>query len=308
MGINKMRDYGRQSNKKRVLQFCSVIFLLGVFAGIIVYLRFAPLMPGLLAGLFPTPIPPPTSGPAVYLLKTGDLPDGSKLKQYQEVPHPQGTDYAVSFTMPDGLQVYSKISCSTTLPVPGRLPDLSQQWPDTVRVAAPTVGQESMTVHGPVIGKPSVTVIFNQGQCGGMIQVIGSDDAATTDLAINFARTVAARVALTVFPTLSATQQAECYKTIELSVSNSEFGPPVTAYSPSDAIIPMVSNPIACGPAAVKLIESDGKTMMEQSFGVASGTTGYGDYNAARNLAPGDYKMELWYGDNLLKTIHLTVR
>lgn len=302
-----MRYYDGQSNKKRVLQCCSVIFLLGVFAVVIAYLLLAPLMTDLLAGLFATPNPPPTSGPAVYLLKAGDLPDGSKLIQYQEVPHPQGTDYAVSLTMPDGLQVYSKISCSTTLPVPGRLPDLSQQWPDTVRVAAPTVGQESMAFHGPVIGKPSVTVEFIQGQCGGMIQVIGSDDAATTDLAINFARTVAARVSLAAFPTLSATEQAECYKTIELSVSNIEFGPPVTAYSTNDTIFPMVSNSVDCGPAAVKLIDSNGKTVMEQSFGVASGTTAYGDYNAARNLATGDYKLELWYGDILLKTIHLTV-
>lgn len=303
-----MRDCGRQSNKKRVLQCCSVIFLLGVFAVVIVYLLFAHWMPGLLAGLFATPIPPPTSGPAVYLLKAGDLPDGSKLIQYQEVPHPQGTDYAVSFKMPDGLQVYSNIHCSTTSS--GRLADLSQQWLDTVRVAAPTVGQVSMTFHGPVIGKPSVTVGFIQGQCDGMVQVIGSDDAAATDLAINFARTVAARVPLTAIPTLSATQQAECYKTIELSVSNIEFGPPATMYSTSDAILPMVSsrNPIACGPATVKLIDSDGNTVMEQSFNVASGTTGYGDYNAVRNLATGDYKMELWYGDKLLKTIHLTVR
>jgi len=302
-----MRDNRRQSSKKWILPCCSVIFLLGVVVVIIVYLHFSPLMPGLLAGLFPTPTPLPTSGPAVYLLKAGDLPDGSKLIQYQEVPHPQGTDYAVSFTMPDGLQVYSKISCSTTLPVPGRLPNLSQQWPDTVRVEAPTVGQESMAFHGPVTGKPSVTVEFIQGQCGGMIQVIGSDDATTTDLAINFARTVAARVSLTAFPTLSATEQAECYKTIELSVSNTEFGPPVIAYDTSDAIFPMVSNSVGCGPATVKLIDSDGNTVMEQSFGVASGTTGYGDYNAARNLAPGDYKMELWYGDNLLQTIYLTV-
>jgi len=298
-----MRYYDRQSNKKRVLQCCSVIFLLGVLAVVIAYLLLAPLLPGLLAGLFATPNPPATSGPAVYLLKEGDLPDGARLLQYQEVPHPQCTDYAVSFIMPDGLQVYSKVCCSTTSP--SRLTNL--QWSDTVRVDAPPVGQESMTFHGPVIGKPSVTVTFIQGQCSGMIQVIGGDDAAATDLAINFARTVVARIPLTAFPTLSATEQAECYKTIELSVSNIEFGPPVTTYNTSDAIFPMVSNPIDCGPAAVKLIDSDGKTVMEKSFGVASGTTGYGDYNAARNLATGDYKLELWYGDILLKTVHLTV-
>ena len=31
----------------------------------------------------------PTSGPAVYLLNEGDLPDGARLIEYQEVPHPR---------------------------------------------------------------------------------------------------------------------------------------------------------------------------------------------------------------------------
>ena len=206
--------------------------------------------------------------------------------------------------MPDGLQVYSKIRYSK-YPIKG-MTDL--QWEDTVRVDAPTVGQESMTFHGPVMGKPSVTVTFTQGQWEGMVQVIGSDDAAATDLAINFAQTIAARVPITAPVTLSSTEQAECYKTLELSVSNIEFGPPATTYRTNDAIFPMVSNPIDCGPAVVKLIDSNDKTVMEQSFSIPGGTTGYGDYNAARNLATGDYKMELWYGDILLKTIHLTVR
>lgn len=251
-----------------------------------------------------TPAQPPTSGSAVYLLNEGDLPDGAKLVQYQEVPHPQGTDYAVIFRMPDGLQVYSKIRYSK-YPIKG-MTDL--QWEDTVRVDAPTVGQESMTFHGPVMGKPSVTVTFTQGQWEGMIQVIGSDDATATDLAINFARTVAERVPFTAPITLSAAEQSECYKTLELSISNIEFGPPATTYHTSDAIFPMVSNPIDCGPATVRLIDSDNKTVMEQSFSVAGGTTVFGDYNAARNLATGDYKMELWYGDILLKTILLIVR
>ena len=254
-------------------------------------------------GLQP-PAQPPASGPAVYLLSEGDLPDGSKLTQYQEVPHPQGTDYAVIFRMPDGLQVYSKIRYSK-YPIKG-MTDL--QWEDTVRVDAPTVGQESMTFHGPVMGKPSVTVTFTQGQWEGMVQVIGSDDAVATDLAINFAQTIAARVPITAPVTLSSTEQAECYKTLELSVSNIEFGSPATTYRTNDVIFPMVSNPIDCGPAAVKLIDSDGKTVMEKSFSIPGGTTGFGDYNAAKNLAIGDYKMELWYGDMLLKTILLTVR
>jgi hypothetical protein len=294
----------RISSMKKVGKSCLVIFLLGVLAVIIVGFLLAPRLEGSLAGLFATQTPFPTSGPAGYIIRAGDLPDGTRLLQYQEVPHPQGTDYAVSYKMPDGLQVYSKIGYMAS---PGRMADLSLQWPDTVRVDAPTVGQESMTFHGPVIGEPAVTVEFFQGQYSGMVQVIGSDDTATTDLAINLARTMAARVPLTPIPALSATEQYECYTTMELSVSNSEFGPPVTRFHASDAIFPMVSNPIDCGPTTVKLIDGNGNTAAEKSFNIAAGSTGYGDYNAARNLAPGDYEIELWYGDIVLKTINLTV-
>ncbi|MDO9128848.1 MAG: hypothetical protein Q7U34_03180 [Anaerolineales bacterium] len=289
---------------KRFFKFCSVIFVLGTLALVIGYLLLAPRVTGLLAGLFASPTPPSTSGLAGYILQSGDLPEGARVLQYQEVPHPECTDYAVSYTIPDGLQIYSKICCTAS---PGRIADLSQQWPDTVRVDAPTVGQESMTFHGPVIGKPAVTVVFIQGQCSGMVQVIGNDDAATTEFAVHLALTVAERVPLTTFPTLTGTQQAECYKTMELSVSNKEFGEPVTTFHAGDGIFPMVSNPIECGQGTVRLIDSGNNTVMEKTYSVAGGMNGYGDYNAARALAPGDYKMELWYGELLLKTINLTV-
>ena len=259
-----------------------------------------------LAGLLPPPAQPPTSGPAVYLLNKGDLPEGSKLTQYQEVPHPGGTDYAVIFSMPDGLKVYSKVSYSKYAIKAMRELDWGE---DTVRVDAPTVGQESMTFHGPVMGKPSVTVTFTQFQWEGMVQVIGSDDDAATDLAINFAQTIAARVPFSSPVTLSSEERADCYKTAELSISNIQFGQPVTDYKPNDAIFVMGSSPIDCGTSAdVRLVDSDGKILKEQSFIITEGTCGLGDYNAARNLAKGEYRMEMWYGEILLKTINLTVR
>ena len=259
-----------------------------------------------LAGLLPPPAQPPTSGPAVYLLNKGDLPEGSKLTQYQEVPHPGGTDYAVIFSMPDGLKVYSKVSYSKYAIKAMRELDWGE---DTVRVDAPTVGQESMTFYGPVMGKPSVTVTFTQFQWEGMVQVIGSDDDAATDLAINFAQTIAARVPFSSPVTLSSEERADCYKTAELSISNIQFGQPVTDYKPNDAIFVMGSSPIDCGTSAdVRLVDSDGKILKEQSFIITEGTCGLGDYNAARNLAKGEYRMEMWYGDILLKTIYLTVR
>ncbi len=295
----------RHGGTKCGLQCCLAVFLLGTCAVVAMGALSVFLLPGLLAVLSATPIPPPTGGIAVYLIKESDLPAGAKLSQYQEVPHPQCTDYAVLFQMPNGLQAYNKVCCSTSSV---GLADLSTAWSDTVRVAAPTVGEKSMAFHGPVMGKPSVTITFVQGQCEGMIQVIGSDDAAATDLAVSLARTAAARVPRTAPPTPSDTERAECYKSIELAISSSEFGPPTTAFSTSDVVFPMVTNRVDCGQARVKLIDPNGKTAMERSFNVAAGTTGYGDYNAAKNLAPGVYKMELWYGDKLLKTIQLTVR
>jgi len=276
---------------------------LSIFAVVLVLLALTGCC---LAGLLPPPAQPPTSGPAVYLLNRGDLPEGSKLTQYQEVPHPGGTDYAVIFSMPDGLKVYSKVSYSKYAIKAMRELDWGE---DTVRVDAPTVGQESMTFHGPVMGKPSVTVTFTQFQWEGMVQVIGSDDDAATDLAINFAQTIAARVPFSSPVTLSSEERADCYKTAELSISNIQFGQPVTDYKPNDAIFVMGSSPIDCGTSAdVRLVDSDGKILKEQSFIITEGTCGLGDYNAARNLAKGEYRMEMWYGDILLKTIYLTVR
>jgi len=295
----------RQGSAEWGIRCCAAVLALGICAVVTIGALSVFLLPGLLAELSATPMPPPTGGPAVYLIQESDLPAGAKLSQYQEVPHPQCTDYAVLFQMPNGLQAYDKVCCSTS---PVGVADLSTAWPDTVRVAAPTVGEKSMTFHGPVMGRPSVTITFVQGQCEGMIQVIGSDDAAATDLAVSLARTAAARVPRTALPTPSATEQAECCKSIELSVSNREFGPPTTVFSTSDGVFPMVTNGVDCGPAGVRLIDPNGKTAMERTFGVAAGSTGYGDYNAAKNLAPGVYKMELWYGDKLLKTIQVTVR
>jgi hypothetical protein len=108
--------------------------------------------------------------------------------------------------------------------------------------------------------------------------------------------------------TLSSTEQKEDYKTLELSVSNVEFGQPATTYHTDDAIFPMVSSPVDCGQATVKLVDNAGKIVMEQSYSIPVGSTSFKDYNAAKDLAAGEYKMELWYEDMLLKTINLTVR
>lgn len=278
--------------------------MLGALMLIIGYVLFAPRVSNLLAELFASPTPPPTSGLPGYLLQPGDLPEGARVLQYQEVPHPDCTDYAVSYMTLDGLQVYSKICCSGS---PLGVADLSLQWADTVRVDAPTVGQESMTFHGPVIGKPAVTVSFIQGQCSGMVQVIGKDDEVATGFAVSLARSMVERLPLYVVPTLTGTQQAECYKSMELIVYNIDFGEPVSVFHGGEKIYAMVSDPIECGQATVRLVDSGDNTLLEKTYSVAGGMNGYGDYNAARNLPAGEYKMELWFGEMLLKTKVVTV-
>jgi predicted small lipoprotein YifL len=121
-----------------------------------------------LAGLLQPIAKPPASGPATYLLNEKDLPAGSRLTQYQRVPHPEGTDYAVTFSIPDGLQVYSKICCKTNPPAAAEI-DLNDT--ETVRIDAPTVGQGSLAFHGPVMGQPSVTVTFIQGPWEGWVRL-----------------------------------------------------------------------------------------------------------------------------------------
>lgn len=289
---------------KRFLKCCSLVIVLGALVLIIGYVLFAPRVSNLLTELFASPTPPPTSGLPGYLVQPGDLPEGTRVLQYQEVPHPECTDYAVSYMTPDGLQVYSKICCSAS---PLGVADLSLQWADTVRVDAPTVGQESMAFHGPVIGKPAVSVSFVQGQCSGMVQVIGKEDEAATGFAVSLARSMVERVPLSVVPTLTGTQRAECYKTMELIVSNSDFGEPVSMFHGGEDIYAMVIDPIECGQATVRLVDSGGKTLLEKTYSVAGGMNGYGDYNAAQDLAAGEYKMELWFGEMLLKTKVVTV-
>jgi len=102
---------------------------------------------------------------------------------------------------------------------------------------------------------------------------------------------------------------ADCYKTIDAWVSKSEFGPPTTTFSRTDGIFPVVANPTDCGLVSAKLLDPNGKILKEKSSIIkGGGLNGYGDYNPSKNLPPGSYKMQFWYGENLLKTIQLTIQ
>lgn len=101
----------------------------------------------------------------------------------------------------------------------------------------------------------------------------------------------------------------DCYKTIDAWVSKSELGPPATTFSRTDGVFPVVTNPTDCGPVNAKLLDPNDKTVMERTYSVkGGGRNGYGDYNPTRELPPGSYKMQFWYGENLLKTIQLTIQ
>lgn len=101
----------------------------------------------------------------------------------------------------------------------------------------------------------------------------------------------------------------DCYKTIDAWVSKSELGPPATTFSRTDGIFPVVTNPTDCDPVNAKLLDPNDKTIMERAYNVKGGSrNGYGDYNPTRKLPPGLYKMQFWYGENLLKTIQLTIQ
>jgi len=101
----------------------------------------------------------------------------------------------------------------------------------------------------------------------------------------------------------------DCYKTIDAWVSKSDLGPPATTFSGTDGVFPVVKNPTDCGPVNAKLLDQNDKTIMERTYSVkGGGRNGYGDYNPSKNLPPGSYKMQFWYGENLLKTIQLTIQ
>ena len=95
---------------------------------------------------------------------------------------------------------------------------------------------------------------------------------------------------------------------IEVWVAKVEFGPPATQFSTTDGIYPVVNSSADLDQRVkVSLIDANNETLTEKSFNVRQGGNGYGDYNQGRNLTPGSYRVEFWYGDTLLKTIQITV-
>jgi len=102
---------------------------------------------------------------------------------------------------------------------------------------------------------------------------------------------------------------ADCYSTIDGWVSKNELGEPATTFTKGDGIFPVVTNPTGCGQVTVKLLGPGDSVVMEKSYGVVGGgRNGYGNYDPDKNLQPGEYKMQFWYGENLLKEITLSIK
>ncbi|MBA4318948.1 MAG: hypothetical protein C0412_11160 [Flavobacterium sp.] len=87
------------------------------------------------------------------------------------------------------------------------------------------------------------------------------------------------------------------------------MGEPITTLSQTGGIFPVLTNPTDCGVLSAKLVDSKDQTVLEKTYNVVGGgRNGYGDYNPKKNLAPGSYKMEFWYGKTLLKSIQLIIQ
>jgi len=109
--------------------------------------------------------------------------------------------------------------------------------------------------------------------------------------------------------TPGASAPTDCHTTIDAWVSKSELGQPETTFSKTDGMFPVITNPTGCGAVNARLAESSGQTLLEKAFVVVGGgRNGYGDYNTNKNLTPGSYEMQFWYGEILLETIPLIVQ
>lgn len=95
---------------------------------------------------------------------------------------------------------------------------------------------------------------------------------------------------------------------IEVWVAKAEFGSPATQFSTTDGIYPVVTSSADSDQSVkVSLIDANSKTLLEKTYNIRQGGNGYGDYNPGKNLTPGSYSVEFWYGNTLLKTIQITV-
>ncbi|MBC7264063.1 MAG: hypothetical protein H5T64_06845 [Chloroflexi bacterium] len=100
----------------------------------------------------------------------------------------------------------------------------------------------------------------------------------------------------------------DCYKTIDAWVAKEEMGSPATDFAPTDGIFPIVENPTDCGKVKARLMDANGRVVMEKAYNVRSGRNGYGNFNPEKNLRPGTYTVEFWYGEIPLQTVSLRVK
>jgi PGF-pre-PGF domain-containing protein len=95
---------------------------------------------------------------------------------------------------------------------------------------------------------------------------------------------------------------------IDCWVSPSAFGPPATSFLLMDGVHPTVTNSGYDGPLIrVALTDHEGAVLVDRSYNVGHGMTGYGDYNPEKSLTAGSYAVKVWSGSILLKRIDISL-
>lgn len=96
--------------------------------------------------------------------------------------------------------------------------------------------------------------------------------------------------------------------TIDCWVSPSLFGSPTTFFLVNESIYPTVQNTDGGSPIIrVVLLDLSRNVLVDRSYNVPYGLTGFGDYNPQRALATGNYTVEVWNATVLLKSIPISV-
>jgi PGF-pre-PGF domain-containing protein len=108
--------------------------------------------------------------------------------------------------------------------------------------------------------------------------------------------------------TAQRVEQEQPSPSIDCWVSPSAFGPPATSFLLTDGVHPTVTNSGYDEPLIrVALTDHEGAVLVERSYNVGHGMTGYGDYNPEKSLAAGSYAVKVWSGSILLKRIDISL-
>lgn len=115
---------------------------------------------------------------------------------------------------------------------------------------------------------------------------------------------------------LTQLSEIECVKHINFIVSGEEFGKKETEFSKLSGIYPRVENNITarkCSKSVSAILYDTNKTkLMSKSYGLYpfadESTTGFGNYNENSILPLGNYTIDGYYGETLIKSIEVKIK